>query len=589
MYINFKSLKFKNILSYGNKVTEFDFSEGLNSIVGRNGHGKSTFLDALSFCLYGQPYRKIKLKELINRINKKSLWVQCTFEVQKSEYQITRTLGPDKIEILKNGEPIELLSAKRLIQDEINRILGIDYNMFRYVICLAVNYNKPFLSLSLGEKRDLTESMFSIKVFGDMLKKLKKNNSENKVRHEIIVKSVALLKNEVESIEDQIEEIKTAIANFDQTKSDDINRVYDSIKKYQLRVEKSKSNIDVAQKALDKLEIEDVSDIRKKLENKNKSLVLKSSRISDINSTLKHLDSNDRCMHCNNELTPEYKEHQEIILSQELEKLEAETASLKKDISDLKKDITKQEKTMEKKNTIENALEREEDKKSLLENEIERLENELTEVKNRTIDFDLKKLEKRYDSKSKEYKKLSDELIQVDEEMNYNKIIAGLLSEQGIKAHFFKKLIPILNSKINSYLEKFELPIVLTFDELMNEKLVSANGKNHLTYMGHSEGEKKRIDISILLAFIDTMKTISNWQCNLLFLDEMLDSATDKDGLEKILYTIKSMTDENSKLCVYLISHRMVDENVFNQKISISKVGSFSHISNATLEERNNE
>ena len=158
MVVKFKKLTFQNILSFGATPIVFNFEKGVNLISGKNGSGKSAILDALSFCLFGQPYRKIKIKELLNRKNKRNLKVSCEFIVDgKEKFVITRCMNPDKIEIYKNDEELELLSSKRLNQEEIDKIVGINYQMFKQVISLAVNYNKPFLSLQLWEKREIIE------------------------------------------------------------------------------------------------------------------------------------------------------------------------------------------------------------------------------------------------------------------------------------------------------------------------------------------------------------------------------------------------------------------------------------------------
>lgn len=588
MYIEFISLEFKNILSYGNKVTLFDFTKGLNSIVGVNGQGKSAFLDALSFCLYGKPYREIKIKDLVNRINKKNLWTRTVFKIKNNVYTITRSLAPDKIEILLNGDPLELLSAKRLIQEEINRILGIDYTMFKYVMGLAVNSNPAFLSLSLPNKRDFTESMFRIKVFGNMLKNVKKKNSEDKVQNEINMKTLSVLESEVESIEDQIEEIEKTILEFDQNKANDLQKVEDSLHEYEQRVKKCEKNIEIGETTLSKLVIEDVSKLRNKLKIISEKVVLFKHRKTEIKNSLQHLNENDKCMYCNNLLTDEYKSEQHVLLDKELSSIDNKLVNHNEVIKKLRSEINKAEKVSEKKRQIERALDQQNDKKEMYESEIENYNDAIEDIKNRKLDFDVKKLKKRFFQKSKELSQLRNETRRVGKELNYNKIIMKILSEQGIKSHFFKKLIPILNAKINEYLELFDLPVILTFNELMEETITAPNGRTILQYSSHSTGEKKRMDISILLAFIDTMKVISNWQCNLLFFDEIFDSGMDTAGLDKILLSLKRMTNENSGLCIYLISHKMVDESIFNNKINVSKVGSFSRMS-LLLGERNND
>lgn len=218
MYIQFIKFKYRNVNSYGNNITEFDLNKGLNHIAGLNGKGKSTILDVLCFCLFGKPFRKIKIKDLINRENKKKLYTEIIFKINTDIYSIIRELKPDKIQVIKNGEAFELLPAKALTQDEINSLLGIDITLFRQVISLAINYNKPFLALGSPEKRNIVETIFNITVFGQMLKAVKTENTNNKTEQAINKKSIQILKDVLIELSSQLKDYKSKKKNFEKDK-----------------------------------------------------------------------------------------------------------------------------------------------------------------------------------------------------------------------------------------------------------------------------------------------------------------------------------------------------------------------------------
>ena len=169
-------------------------------------------------------------------------------------------------------------------------------------------------------------------------------------------------------------------------------------------------------------------------------------------------------------------------------------------------------------------------------------------------------------------------LLSTSEEMKYSEHAQNILSDQGIKSFFFKKLVPILNAKINRYVDLFELPIQINFNDCMEETITVIGESNPISYTSFSEGEKKRIDIAIMLSFIETTKIASNWNCNILMLDEIFDSSVDGDGLDKIMGAIKQMTIDDSKLCCYCISHRDNDHENYTRKLFIKKTNGFSTI-----------
>jgi len=585
MVVKFKRLTFQNILSFGASPTTIDFKHGVNLISGKNGSGKSALLDALSFCLYGKPYRSIKIKELLNRRNKRNLKVTCEFMVDNNdEFVVTRTLTPDKLEILKNGEELELLSSKRLNQEELDKIVGIDHTMFRQVISLAVNYNRPFLSLGLWEKREIIEQIFNIVVFGQMLKVLKKKNVDIRTKAEVNDRSVALLEQHLKSLRKRVLELTDAQNNFQSNKANDLSAIDDRIKAYlndKIDIEAKISDIS-KQITLNEFEEATLKELKASRDKIIRYQNGKEYNIKSSTKTIKSLESHTVCPLCQTEITPEHKESEIDRLAGEIEKDKSIIDDLQIDRKEAEDKIREQEDALKELNTLQFSSKSLKDKLEMIDRELAVAEERRNEILNREIEFNLGSVQEEFEERKDEYKLLWKETEGIKKTLKNNDVIQGILSESGIKAYFFKKLIPILNSKINEYIKLFELPAIIQFDEFMNEKITNLdNLKNDISYYSYSEGEKKRIDMSILLSFISITKTISNWNCNLLIIDELLDSAIDENGLEKLVGSLKTMAYDNKDLCVYIISHRLQQDysSQFSSCLQVQKNGnSFSEI-----------
>jgi len=585
MIVKFRELTFQNILSFGATPTTINFENGVNLISGKNGSGKSAILDALSFCLFGQPYRKIKIKELINRRNKRNLKVTCDFVVDdKDQYTITRCMYPDNIEILKNGGELELLSSKRLNQDEIDNIVGINYQMFKQVISLAVNYNKPFLSLSLHEKREIIEQIFNIVVFGQMLKMLKKSNVEIKTKNEINNRSIALVEQHLRSLRKRVVELTEAQNNFQDNKEKDLQSNDDRIRQFlseKIQIDEELENLSSAMDATNFNE-----DVLKESKKRRDEVI---KRINEHEYAIKNatkmqgsLNDNTVCPYCKSEITPEHKEIELKKIKEEFLRRNQSIKELKVERRTLEQEISRHETWLKEINDYSFKRDGLQSKLEMIDRELSLAEGRRNEIIEREIDFNLNRVTEEFEEKKEEYKVLWNDTKSTEKSLKNNDIVQSILSESGIKAYFFKKLIPILNSKINEYIKLFELPVILQFDEFMNENITNLeNLRNQISYYAYSEGEKKRIDMSILLSFINITKTISNWNCNLLMIDELLDSAIDEGGLEKMVGSLKNMAYDSHELCIYIISHRLQQDynSQFKNCLNIHKNGNnFSEI-----------
>jgi len=277
MFVQFNWLKFKNVRSYPNTETKIDFNKGLTLITGTNGVGKTSMMEALSFCLYGKPYTKIKIGELINRYNKKGLHTECQFSIGKDVYNIIRGLKPSILSIKKNGNALELLSASSLSQDDIDKILGVDYKMFKNIISLSAS-NKPFLDkdTSKAERRAIIETIFNINIFADMLKILKKDINVLKTDIEIEESNIKILEESISTDRTRLDEIKLSQKNFKSNKESDIAQLESQIKSKKLDVKNYKEEIEEKKAEI----IEDKKILDEKIDKLETTLSLEKSELA---------------------------------------------------------------------------------------------------------------------------------------------------------------------------------------------------------------------------------------------------------------------------------------------------------------------
>ncbi len=582
MYIEFEYLIVKNFLSFGNSETRFDFKNGLTLVQALNGSGKSSlFLDGLSFNIYGKPYRDIKLAQLINWKNKKNLYTESGFKIDgKDRYRIVRTLKPQTLYIYKNDsdKPLESSSSKTLDQEEINKIIGIDHHLFKLILAIAPNSNKPFLSLGLPQKREVMESIFSIKVFGEMLKQARAKLNAIKTDKTILQNSIKSTQSVILTLKKQIEDTEKSILDFDQKKQEEIQNLIKS-------KEDIKNQISLLESSLKELSIKmnsltlDQNDYSKEQIDISSAIKIEENFIKEKKNQIKFLQKGGNCPLCSHEITEEHKNKEIDKLNELIKKSEKKIEQNNKKLINLNKKIQEQRDNNKIINDILNDIKVANVKVSNLNKNSENVDIQIKNVNDRELNIDLSNIKNEYKSKIENYKSENEKILELNKDQINYEIVSKMLSEDGIKSHFFKSLIPILNSKINEYLNIFDLPVLISFDETMQEAIsIVGNSEKDICYNNFSEGEKKRIDIAILLSFISTTKLISNWNCNLLIFDEILDSATDADGLEKLMNSIKTLSLNDNQLCSYVISHREVFHDIYSNIVKIKKVNDFSKI-----------
>ena len=579
MFVEFKKLSFCNIMSYGASGAEIDFQAGLNTIKAANGSGKSSILDALTFVLFGKPYRDIKLSELVNTSNGKGLEVTCEFKIGTDTYMIRRGLKPAVFEIYKNGKEMDMLSTKKLNQDEIDKLLGINLRLFKNIVAVAVTNNKPFLSLPIGDKRALIENIFNIDVLGSMCKDVKKRKTVNNTELDLKTTERRGVVNSIEDNESYIENMRRYIASFNEVKDANLKTIRENIDKYRKEIDRRTKNLAIAESKIKELteEIGAVPD-RSVGESLNLEIGKAQSVIDNINNTLSKLKKSRLCPVCNSPLDEGHaRKHIEGMLA-EKKAMEKETLpglmERYRAYSDIVKTYQEKQSFIQ---TIRDKARTEEITRSTLETELNKAKQNLEKESGKVCPASVDSYVEKLNALRTQSEELSKDIDALTEKILIDTQLIKILGDDGIKSYFFKKLIKVLNKSVNEYLTKFELKnTTIEFDETMAETMTTNLVPR--TYSSYSSGERTRIDMSILLAFFDISRQISNWSCNLLFIDELLDQNIDQSGIEQFVSTLYNLIQLNKKkLGIYIISHKLNELKIqISSTIEIKKVHDYS-------------
>ena len=580
MFVQFNKLRFKNILSYGNNFTEIDFSNGINLIRAPNGSGKSTILDALNFVLFGKPFRNIKLNRLINRINEKNLVTEIEFNIGFDKWKIVRGLKPTVFEIYKNDQVLDKLSSKKLNQAEIDKLLGINQKLFKNIVGVAVTNNKPFLSMPIWEKRELIENIFNIDVLAEMSKEVKRRKTLEQSEEKLKITESSALEKQINDNKKYISDMTQYIANFNTNNENDKANVVARIDELNKNILKNQKNIKVATDKIIELQEKTKVEPNTNAYSKTiKSLGVSENEKKRIQKTLDQLKDNPLCPMCGSELSGEHAKKHIKELTEEIDRLTNTVIPKLKAEEDAYKALKKEyDANIAMIRNIEMRKSQEELSLKNSNGEINQCNKKLEEIDKRQCPFNLDEYKEKVKILNEQLDELKKVITGLTHQIEIDKELIDILGDDGIKVYFFRKLIPILNQNINSYLKKFELPICLEFDEQMQETII--NGRSDMEYDQFSGGEKTRIDMSVLLSFFNISRIISNWSCNLLFIDEILDGGIDKNGIEQFLATLYNIVSDNEKkLGIYLVSHKIDDVKIeINKTIEIKKKGLFSEL-----------
>ncbi len=569
--IHFKLCRWKNFLSTGNEFTEIQFDRSPTTlIVGQNGAGKSTLLDALSFGLFGKSHRDIKKDQLINSINKKHCVVEVEFKIGSSEFKIHRAIKPGKFEIYQNGNLINQSSSARDYQKFLEQnILKLNHKSFHQVVVLGSSSFIPFMQLPSHSRREVIEDLLDINIFSKMNGLLKERNG--KIKEEI-----KDLSYQIQLINGKIDTQNKYIKNLESLNEDQIDGKRKTIRDHKKVIDQIFAESKDLGDGLTTRMTEDSTSYEKLndhlLQLKTKDMQYKND-ISQLVKTSKFYEEHTNCPTCDQVISEDKKAEKQEELKANAVRIQSDKTKAATAMDELNASIaTVLESINELKEKQAQILSNNE-KISVLQGEVDKTQKEINSLSGQSGDLKNAKVEFEGFRESKD--SLNERKLKYLEERTYNEVIGEMLKDTGIKTKVIKQYLPVMNKMINQYLQVLDFFVAFHLDESFNETIKSRH-RDAFNYSSFSEGEKQRIDLSLLFTWRQVAKMKNSAATNLLILDETFDSSLDVDGVDSLTKILDTLEDGSN---VFIISHKGdVLENKFRSKIEFIKERNFSKV-----------
>ena len=569
--ILFKTIRWKNFLSTGNNFTEVDFQKSnTNLIMGSNGSGKSTILDALTFVLYNKPFRKINKPQLINSVNEKDCLVEIEFSIGSREYKVIRGIKPNVFEIWIDGKVQNQDAAQADQQKKLEEgILKLNYKSFTQTVILGSATFVPFMQLTSANRRDIVEDLLDIKIFSTMNGILKDRvRSCNEVIREASIRK--------DMIEDKIEMQESFIRDIEKSGKERIDRKEKQVENLHKEVDVIMDENDgKTLKIMDELQpkLENLNNTKKTLKKLNTIKVKLEQKIQNIVEEHKFFEDNTVCPTCTQPLEEQFRLDKIVDIQEKSKELNEGYKELEAAINvEQEKDIEFTNCSSEI-NRLNNDISTNNVRISGINKQIKNLRKEIQDVadqvSNRNTEREtLKNLKEDLDKTEKERSSQR-------EEVSYLDFAHSLMKDGGVKSKIIKKYLPLMNQQINKYLQMMDFYINFSLDEEFKESIRSPIHED-FSYDSFSEGEKMRIDLSLLFTWRDIAKMRNSASTNLLILDEIFDSSLDGAGTDFFTTIIKFVIQDAH---VFVISHK-TDElmDKFDRIIKFDKVKGFSKV-----------
>ena len=565
----FKKLRYKNFLSSGDTFTEINFlANNTNLIIGSNGAGKSTILDALTFVLFNKPFRKINKPQLVNSVNEKNCTVEIEFSSNNREYLVRRGIKPNVFDIEVDGKLLDKRGDDRDNQQLLEEnILKVNYKSFTQIVILGSSTFVPFMQLSAAHRREVIEDLLDIRVFSSM-------NSIVKERVRTIRDELKILEMKKSTLKEKGEMQAKFIDDITKRGEQNIENKKEQIKKYMFEeLDLQNKNIELLEE-VGKLttELEELQDASAKLKKLGPLRGKIQQKMTTLSKNHKFFHDNDTCPTCTQSIDSE-------LSGKKTSELSAEIAKLTEGFEALEATIKAEEEREEAfTNTSKSLLAHNRqvsDNNSSMQNikkNISVLDTDILSIRD-SID-NQKEARDELSSIITKLKASSAEITTRKEEMEKHKFVADLLKDGGVKTNIIRKYIPLINKHVNKYLQMMEFYINFNLDEEFNETVVSPIHER-FSYASFSEGEKMRIDLALLFTWREVARVRNSVNTNLLIMDEVFDSSLDGMGTEEFLKIIRYVVKDAN---IFIISHKTELHERFDSVLRFEKERGFSKL-----------
>ena len=569
--IHFEKLRFKNFLSTGNNFTEIDFDTAPTTlVVGQNGAGKSTMLDALSFGLFGKPHRKISKPQLVNSINGKGTLVEVEFRIGSQNYKVVRGIKPNKFEIWVNGNMVNQNSHAREYQTMLeNNIIKLNHKSFHQIVVLGSSSFVPFMQLTSQARRDVIEDLLDINVFSKMNGLLKERMSILKDQISDNAHQLSMVETKINAQKKYLRDLSSITAQAKKEKLDTIKSLQEDIRVLNEKNEELTNEITSKSPSVS----ERTAKVNSDVVSIDKYMAQFVSQQKEVVKQAKFFEENDTCPTCEQDIDEKTKTYH-------IETCKTKAGTIK---NALEMGEKQKEKLLETQQALESELEsiREWQSKVNANNQeigsinrtIDGLNNDLSRIDNET--GDLSEANSELETLRTEKEGLQDEKYKLSEQNSYYRVSSELLKDTGIKTKIIKQYLPVINKLTNEYLNILDFYVHFNLDEAFEETIRSRH-RDAFSYDSFSEGEKQRIDLSLLFTWRQIAKMKNSVATNLLVLDETFDSSLDEEGIENLMKIISTVAEDTN---VFVISHKSeLEDAAFQRRIEFVKEKNFSKL-----------
>lgn len=568
--IKFRSIRWRNFLSTGNNPTEIDLSGPSNClIVGENGSGKSTILDALTFALFGKPFRNINKPQLVNTVNEKDCLAEVVFEANGKTYRVARGLKPSLFEIYINGVLLDQAAHTADYQEHLeNNILKMNHKSFTQIDILGSASFTPFMQLKPADRRSIIENLLDIQIFSTMNVLTKQRLQNNK-------ESVEKLRIRQTALEDKKQLLEHTISSLQSNNQEQRQTFIDKIAHYNSLINQTENEIGPLRFYLNN--ISDDPNSIPNLRTKHRKLISLQSKIESnfdrANTEIEFFEHNDTCPTCTQTIQDDFKQGKvDIILAKKVT-YEEGLAKIYNEIQECIADIDEFEQRIKLVQSKTILLDQKRTQIDHFKSQIEEVGKDIARLSNSDTLLNENILE--LEVTTCELNTVTSEKDTLLEERKYIELSLGVLKDGGIKTRIIKQYLPIINQHINKFLSQMGFFVNFNINEQF-EETIKSRFRDIFSYSNFSEGEKMKIDMALLLTWRAIAKIKNSAATNLLICDEIFDSSLDSNGIDAIMNILKSLYKDTN---IFVISHRGdTIQDKFGKIIRFEKVGNFSRM-----------